>query len=93
MKNITLIEYVIMAGIIFILIMALSQACCTTPVQASAPGVWVCLAVTEKTLEPDYDCEAKGYSRSKRIAKEKALEKCEDKCYAECKVEACIRRR
>jgi hypothetical protein len=61
--------------------------------EASPPGVWVCLATTEKTLEPDYDCDAFGRSRSKARAKEKAIDNCWDKCHAECVVNACARRK
>lgn len=71
---------------------AVGQMYCSAPAQgAPAPGVWMCLATTEKTLEPDYDCEAKGFSKKKDVAKAMALVKCEDKCYAECVVEACVR--
>jgi hypothetical protein len=92
MKNNTLRFIIFIAFIILLFGGSFIVGQCSKS-EAAAPGVWVCLAVTDKTLEPDYDCEAKGYSRNKKRAEEKALEKCEDKCYAECKVEACIRRR
>lgn len=74
---------------------AVIQMRCAAPDQlaseALAPGTWVCLAVADKTLEPDVHCEAKAYSKKKADAQFIALYKCEDKCYMDCKIEACIR--
>lgn len=91
MKKSTLIFFIL--GFLFFAGAIALEFC--SDAKASAPGVWVCMAVSENSPNPDYNCDATARHTNRKKAESKALELCKNKCAKDlrCRVQACARAR
>lgn len=83
-----IVKVIIFLGMLIISTVAVGKSS-NIPVEPKS-GDWMCMAVAEKILGSNLNCDATGVDMSKGKATNKAIKKCNKDCPTRCKLEVCV---